>query len=239
MSEQLEPQHEAETASTHPPIRVLVVDDSFLFRDGLRLLLELSDAVQVVGGCADVDEALVAIARDTPDVVIADIRMPPTFTDEGIRLADQLRREYPSCGVVVLSQESTVGFAARLLQMGAGGRAYLSKDRVHDVDHLVSTISAVHAGDCRIDPILVQQLVTIGTTPAPSALDSLTPRQRELLADIAEGKSNMAIARDRFLSQRAVEKHVSEIFTRLGLSGDASVSRRVRATLVYLEAAQG
>lgn len=239
MPEQLEPRDEAAPAPAGPPIRVLVVDDSYLVREGLRLLLELSDAVEVIGGFADAEQALVSIARDTPDVVIADIRMPPTYTDEGIRLADQMRREYPSCGVVVLSQESTVGFAARLLQQGASGRAYLSKDRVHDVDHLVSAISAVHAGDCRIDPILVQQLVTTGTTPAPSALDGLTPRQRELLADIAQGKSNMAIARDRFLSQRAVEKHVSEIFTRLGLSGDAAVSRRVRATLLYLEAARG
>ena len=218
-------------------IRVLIADDSFLIREGLRQLLEMSDALEVVGTCADEPEAIAAVEAALPDVVIADIRMPPTLTDEGVRLAERWRRTHPQLGVVLLSQEGNVDLAARLLESGASGRGYLLKDRVHDLDHVVSAVLAVANGECRVDPMLVDRLVRGRRLPG-SVLDALTPRQQELLADVAEGKSNSAIARDRFLTQRAVEKHVSEIFTRLGLSGDADVSRRVRATLVYLDAVQ-
>jgi DNA-binding NarL/FixJ family response regulator len=221
--------------ATPAVVRVLIADDAYLIREGLRQLLELSDAVEVVGSCADESETIAAIEASAPDVLIADIRMPPTFTDEGIRIAERLRASHPGLGVVVLSQEGDVDLAARLLRDGASGRAYVLKDGVHDLDQLVSTILAVTRGECRVDPVLVQRLVRARTSSG-SRLSTLTPRQRELLADIAEGKSNLAIARDRFLSQRAVEKHVSEIFTRLGISGDADVSRRVRATLLYLDA---
>jgi DNA-binding NarL/FixJ family response regulator len=216
-------------------VRVLVADDSYLMREGLRQLLALSDAVEVIGCSADQSDTLVQLELDPPDVLLTDIRMPPTFTDEGIQLSERLRLTRPDVGVVALSQESNVGYAARLLQDGASGRGYLLKDRVHDLEHLVSTLVDVSRGECRVDPLLVQQLVRV-RSGVPSVLDSLTPRQLELLTDVAEGKSNAAIARDRFLSQRAVEKHVSEIFARLGIQGDADVSRRVRATLLYLDA---
>jgi DNA-binding NarL/FixJ family response regulator len=147
-----------------------------------------------------------------------------------------LRATHPEVAAVVLSQETHVDLAAQLLAHGATGRGYLLKDRVHDLDHLVSTIVGVAHGECRIDPALVEELVS--SRRPQSALDQLTQRQRELLADIAEGKSNVAIARDRYLSLRAVEKHVSEIFARLGVAGDPDVSRRVRATLLFLEANQ-
>lgn len=220
-----------------PVVRVLVADDSYLMREGLRQLLALSDAVEVVGCAADEPGTLALIEQESPDVLLTDIRMPPSFTDEGILLAERLRRTRPEIGVVALSQESNVSYAARLLQDGASGRGYLLKDRVHDLEHLVATLVAVAEGECRVDSMLVQQLVRV-RSGVPTLLDALTPRQRELLTDIAEGKSNAAIARDRFLSQRAVEKHVSEIFARLGIQGDADVSRRVRATLLYLDAAR-
>ena len=229
---------DVDAARDGAPLRVLVADDAYLVREGLRQLLELSDAVVVVGGCTDEPDTLAAVEADPPDVLVTDIRMPPTSTDEGIRIAERLRVTRPRLGVVVLSQDGDVALAARLLKDGASGRGYLLKDRVHDLDHLVSTIVAVAHGECRVDPGLVQQLVSRQQRPA-SPLDSLTPRQRELLADVAEGKSNLAISRDRYLSLRAVEKHVSEIFGRLGITGDADVSRRVVATLLYLDASTG
>ncbi|WP_327302313.1 response regulator transcription factor [Streptomyces sp. NBC_01298] len=215
-------------------LRVLIADDSFLIREGLSRLLELSDAVEVTGTCADEASTVAAVAAAPPDVLLCDIRMPPSFTDEGVRLADGLRLSHPDVGVVLLSQERHVDLAARLLESGASGRGYLLKDRVHDLDLLVSAVRSVARGECHIDSALVEDLVRRRRTEA-SALDALTPRQRQLLADVAEGQSNAAIARDRFLSVRAVEKHVSEIFGRLGLTGDADISRRVRATLLYLD----
>ena len=217
------------------PTRVLVADDSFLIREGIRQLLSLSDRVELVGACADEAETLAAVAADPPDVVLSDVRMPPTCTDEGVRIARRLRHTHPQVGVVLLSQVGSPGLAAELLRDGAEGRGFLVKDRVHDLDQLVDTLVGVAAGECRIDPVLVAALVQPGPV-ANAELHRLTPRQRELLGDIAEGKSNSAIAQDRFLSQRAVEKHVSEIFSRLGIGSDAEVNRRVRATLLFLDA---
>jgi len=218
----------------HMPVSVTLVDDSFLIREGLRHLLALSRSIEVLDSCPDVQSALAAIANNRPDVVITDIRMPPTWTDEGIQLAQQLFEQDPALGIVVLSQEGHVELAAQLLRDGARGRGYLLKDRIHDLEHLESTIVDVSRGECRIDPVLIEGLVQ-QRAPSSSALDTLTPRQRQLLTDIAEGKSNSAIAQERYLSLRAVEKHVSEIFTKLGISSDPSVSRRVRATLMYLQ----
>jgi DNA-binding NarL/FixJ family response regulator len=223
--------------ATSDSIRVVLVDDSFLIREGLRQLLAFSDEVRVVAGCPDAESAMSAAAEHHPEVVVTDIRMPPTWSDEGLQLAERLRVGYPNIGIVLLSQEGRVDVAAQLLREGASGRGYLLKDRVHDLDHLVSTIVDVAHGECRIDPELIERLVR-GGTRAASPLADLTPRQRELLADVAEGKSNAAIARDRYLSQRAVEKHISEIFSRLGVAGDPDVSRRVRATLLFLEESQ-
>jgi DNA-binding NarL/FixJ family response regulator len=167
-------------------------------------------------------------------VVVTDMRMPPSQTDEGIQVARHLRESHPGMGVVVLSQHDSQEVAAQLLAPGAGGRAYLLKDRIHDLDHLVSTIKAVAAGECRIDARLIDELLERRQRRARTPLDGLTPRQRDILADVAEGKSNLAIANERQVSLRAVEKHVSEIFGRLGLATDESSSRRVRATLLYL-----
>lgn len=213
-------------------VRVALADDSFLIREGLAGLLGLSRRVSVVGVHASGSALLAAIAAERPQVVVVDIRMPPTYTDEGMQVAEQLRRHHPRLGVVVLSQHGSASYAAELLASGSAGRGYLLKDRIHDLDHLVDTLCAVAAGDCRIDPQLIDTLLT--RQAARSRLDQLTPRQREILADIAAGLSNQAIARERGLTQRAVEKHVSEIFGRLGLATDESISRRVRATLLFL-----
>lgn len=216
------------------PVTVAIADDSYLIREGLARLLALAPQVRVVGQYEDAPSLLAAVDAAPPQVVMTDIRMPPTQTDEGMRIAAQLRRTHPDVGVVVLSQHGSAQYAAQLLEDGAGGRGYLLKDRIHDLDHLVSTIRAVAAGECRVDAGLIDGLVQ--RRRARSPLDALTPRQREILADIAAGHSNLAIAQARELTQRAVEKHVSEIFGRLGLANDESASRRVRATLLYLDA---
>lgn len=215
-------------------LRVVIADDSFLIREGLQQVLALAPEVKVVAACADAPSLLAAVDADPPDVVITDIRMPPTQTDEGMRIAERLRKTHPGVGVVVLSQHESAQYAAELLAHGAAGRGYLLKDRIHDLDHIVSTIVAVAAGECRIDARLVDEMVARRKQRRQSPLNELTPRQREILGDVAEGKSNLAIATDRGLTQRAVEKHVSEIFGRLGLATDETISRRVHATLLFL-----
>jgi len=230
MSSPLSPPTQPAIAS----LRVLIADDSYLIREGLRQLLAMAPQIRVVGQCVDAPSLLAAVDADPPDVVITDIRMPPTQTDEGMQIAKRLRQTHPKVGVVVLSQHESAHYAAELLGSGAVGRGYLLKDRIHDLDHLVSTISAVAAGECRIDARLVDELVTRQRSHQHSPLQDLTPRQREIMADVAQGKSNLAIANDRNLTLRAVEKHVSEIFGRLGLASDETISRRVHATLLYL-----
>jgi DNA-binding NarL/FixJ family response regulator len=215
-------------------LRVVIADDSYLIREGLRQLLAMAPQVRVVGLWSDAPSLLEAVDADPPDVVVTDIRMPPTQTDEGMQIAKQLRRTHPKVGVVVLSQHESAHYAAELLEPGAAGRGYLLKDRIHDLEHLVSTITAVAAGECRIDARLVDELVARQRRRQHSPLQDLTPRQREIMADVAQGKSNLAIARDRSLTLRAVEKHVSEIFGRLHLASDETISRRVQATLLYL-----
>jgi DNA-binding NarL/FixJ family response regulator len=219
--------------AARPVVRVVIADDSYLIREGLQQVLALAPEIQVVGAFVDAPSLLAAVDADPPDVVITDIRMPPTQSDEGIRIAVHLRQTNPAVGVIVLSQHGSPQYAAELLAGGATGRGYLLKDRIHDLDHLVSTITAVATGQCRIDAQLVDELV-IKRRRVRSPLEDLTPRQKEILADIAEGTSNQGIAQLRGLTQRAVEKHVSEIFGRLGLANDESISRRVRATLLYL-----
>jgi DNA-binding NarL/FixJ family response regulator len=215
-------------------LRIVIADDSYLIREGLRQVLALAPEIEVVGQFADAPSLLAAIDAIAPDVVMTDIRMPPTQTDEGMRIAERLRTTHPQIGVVVLSQHESAQYASELLASGAAGRGYLMKDRIHDLEHLVSTIKAVAAGECRIDARLVDELLARRRKRQRSVLDELTPRQCEILADIAEGKSNLAIATERGLTQRAVEKHVSEIFGRLGLATDETISRRVQATLLYL-----
>jgi DNA-binding NarL/FixJ family response regulator len=214
------------------PVRVMIADDSFLIREGLSRLLALSPRVQMVAQFAEPAALLAAVDAEAPDVVVTDIRMPPTQTDEGMQVAERLRRSHPGLGVVVLSQHGSARYAARLLADGAGARGYLLKERIHDLEHLVGTICAVAAGECRIDAQLIESLVARRHRHSP--LEELTPRQREILGDIAAGHSNAGIAARRGLTQRAVEKHVSEIFGRLGLTHTEAISPRVRATLLYL-----
>jgi DNA-binding NarL/FixJ family response regulator len=170
-------------------------------------------------------------------VVITDIRMPPTSTDEGIRAAAELRRSQPGVGVVVLSQHLSASYALKLLEDGSDGRAYLLKDRVSDVDQLVHAVRTVASGGSTIDPQVVEQLVVRRRSTHPG-LSTLTPREAEVLGLMANGASNSRVAAALGLSERAVEKHISSVFVKLGLSEDADVNRRVRAVLILL-AAQG
>jgi len=173
-----------------------------------------------------------------PDVLLTDIRMPPTNTDEGIRLAGELRDTHPEIGVVVLSQFADPLYALSLLDRGSDGRAYLLKERVHNRAELMAAIRAVADGDSMIDPKIVEALVTARGRAEKSPLNELTAREREVLAEIAHGKSNTAIAGDLFLTKRAVEKHINQIFLKLGLSDAEDVSKRVKATLMFLADAE-
>jgi DNA-binding NarL/FixJ family response regulator len=219
------------------PIQVVVGEDSYLVREGLRLVLESAPQVEVAAECADADSLLAAVETIRPDVVLTDIRMPPTLTDEGIRIAAHLRSAHPHVGVVVLSQYADPGYVLELLDAGSDGRAYLLKERVHDRRQLVGAIEAVAAGQSVIDPKIVEVLVTAKARSERSPLTELTPRELEVLAAIAEGKSNAAISDSLVLTKRAVEKHINAIFLKLNLSHSQAaedVSPRVKATLVFL-----
>jgi DNA-binding NarL/FixJ family response regulator len=214
-------------------IRVILGEDSFIVREGLREILALHPEVEVVSACGTLDELMEAVGDLDPDVVMTDIRMPPTNTDEGIQAAARLRDSHPHVGVVVLSQYSHAGYVLALLDSGSEGRAYLLKDRVSDRRQLIGAIEAVAGGGSVIDPKIVEVLVA-ARTGADNPLGELTEREREVLAEIAQGKSNVAIAESLELSQRAVEKHTHSIFTKLGLVGSVDVSRRVKAALLFL-----
>ncbi len=220
------------------PIRVVLADDSFLVREGMRELLQSVDEIEVVAACGDLDSVRAAIDRERPDVVLTDIRMPPTNTDEGIRLAEGLRSSAPSIGVVVLSQYADAEYALALLDKGAAGRAYLLKERVSDLDQLVNAIREVARGGSAIDAKVVENLIAARTKNKRSALSDLTPREREVLAAVAEGKNNAAIAQTLHLTEGAVEKHISSIFSKLGLSEEEAIHRRVKAALIYLAEAR-
>jgi DNA-binding NarL/FixJ family response regulator len=215
-------------------IRVVVAEDSLLVREGLRQLLAASPSVDVVASYGDVQGVLDAVERDRPDVVVTDIRMPPSNTDEGIRLADHLRESRPSTGVVVVSQYAQPPYVLALLEHGSDRRGYLLKERIHDRGQLVSAIDTVARGGSVIDPKVVEVLVEARGRADHSPLAQLTPRERDVLAEMAEGKSNAAIAESLVLTKRAVEKHVNSIFTKLGLAASEDVSKRVKATLMFL-----
>jgi DNA-binding NarL/FixJ family response regulator len=215
-------------------IRVILGEDSFIVREGLRELLASHPEVEVVAACGDLEGLLEAVGELDPDVVMTDIRMPPTKTDEGIQAAARLRESHPHVGVVVLSQYSHAGYVLALLDSGSDGRAYLLKERVSDLQQLTRAIEAVADGGSVIDPKIVEVLVAARTRAGNSPLADLTERERAVLAEIAQGKSNVAIADSLQLSTRAVEKHTHSIFTKLGLVGSAEVSRRVKAALLFL-----
>jgi DNA-binding NarL/FixJ family response regulator len=215
-------------------VRVILAEDSYLVRQGLQELLAGQPDLEVVAGCDDLDGLLAAVAEHEPDVVVTDIRMPPSHTDEGIRAAAELRSSHPHVGVVVLSQYSDPGYVLALLESGSDGRAYLLKERVHDLRELTSAIGAVSNGGSVIDPKIVEVLVAARSRAENSHMGDLTDRERAVLRELAQGKSNLAIAESLELSQRAVEKHTNAIFTKLGLAGSAEVSRRVKAALMFL-----
>jgi DNA-binding NarL/FixJ family response regulator len=220
-----------------PPasLRVVVCDDSLLIREGIAGLFALDGSVEIVASCDHPVSARRAVEELGPDVALLDIRLPPTHTDEGIRLALELRALPAPPGVLVISQHLTPDYAIALLEHGSDGIGYLLKDRIDDAGALASAARDVAAGGCRIDPLVVDALFQREATRPASRLDELTPREREILADIAEGWSNQAIADRRVLSRRAVEKHAGSIFMKLGLANDQDFSRRVKATLVYLD----
>ncbi len=211
---------------------VVIAEDTYIVREGIRMLLEgagydLLDSVETY------DELIAAVSEHGPDVVITDIRMPPTRTDEGVRAAREIRETHPETGVVVLSQYVEPSYALQLFEAGADGLAYLLKERLGDLDQLEHAISEVRAGGSVIDTRVVDALVE-ARTRKPSALERLTPREREVLAEVARGGSNSAIADRLFLSQRAIEKHINSIFTKLDLLPEKETNRRVRAVLMYL-----
>jgi DNA-binding NarL/FixJ family response regulator len=216
------------------PIRVVLAEDHFLVREGVRRLLETQRDLEVVAACSDFDSLLAAVEAESPDVVVTDIRMPPGRTDEGIRAAARLRETNPDLGVVVLSQFSEPMYALALLEGGTAGRAYLLKERVEDVEQLVAAIQAVSEGGSLIDPKVVDGLVSARTAADASPLAELTARERDVLREMAEGKTNAAIAQALFLTERSVEKVIHSIFLKLGLRWEAAVHKRAKAVLLYL-----
>ena len=216
------------------PIKVVLAEDSYLVREGVRRLLETEPEIDLVGVCEDYDSLLEAIASTEPDVLLTDIRMPPTGTDEGVRAAERLRRLRPDAGVVLLSQYADPAYALAFLEGGTEGRAYLLKERVADLDQLLAAIREVARGGSVIDPKVVEALVAARSRNAQSPLARLTPREREVLALLAEGRSNAAVADGLVLSERAVEKHINSIFAKLGLPEARDAHRRVKAVLLFL-----
>jgi DNA-binding NarL/FixJ family response regulator len=215
-------------------LRIVLAEDNLFVREGLQQLLATADDLELVGACASAGELIELVERERPDVVLTDIRMPPTLTDEGVRVAAQLRQSHPSIGVVVLSQYSDPSYVLKLLEAGSDGRGYLLKERVRDRSHLTSAIRTVAGGGSIIDPKIVEVLVAARGRAERSPLLQLTTREREVLAEIAEGKSNPAIAEALVLTKRGVEKHINSIFVKLGLAGAEDVSRRVKAALLFL-----
>jgi DNA-binding NarL/FixJ family response regulator len=216
------------------PIRVVLAEDHYLIREGVRRLLEVRPEVEVVAACDDLDSLFEAVAADQPDVVVTDIRMPPHNLDEGIQAAERLRSTHPGVGVVVLSQYLEPAFALGLFEHGTERRAYLLKERVRDVEQLVNAILAVAAGGSVIDPKVVEALVRAKAKREHSPLRELTPRERDVLREMAEGRNNASIAASLFLTERSVEKVIHSIFRKLDLAWEPSVHKRVKAVILYL-----
>jgi DNA-binding NarL/FixJ family response regulator len=216
------------------PIRLVIADDHLLVREGVRRLLEADPEIEVAAVCGDLDSLLAAVEAERPDVVVTDIRMPPGNSDEGIQAADRLRTTDPDVGVVVLSQYATPSYALALLEGGSAGRSYLLKERVQDPGELASAIRAVANGGSVIDPKVVEALVAEDARGERSPLKSLTGRERDVLREMAAGKSNVAIGESLFLAERSVEKVIHSIFLKLGLTWEPSVNKRVKAVILYL-----
>jgi DNA-binding NarL/FixJ family response regulator len=216
------------------PIRLVLAEDNYLVREGIRRLLETQSDLEVAAACSGLDSLLAAVDAERPDVVVTDIRMPPGGADEGIQAAERLRETYPDVGVVVLSQYANPTYALALLKGGSARRAYLLKERVEDLEQLVAAIHAVAGGGSVIDPKVVEALVAENARGEESPLSQLTARERDVLREMAEGKNNAAIADALFLTERSVEKVIHSIFLKLGLTWEAAVHKRVKAVILYL-----
>jgi DNA-binding NarL/FixJ family response regulator len=215
-------------------IRLVLAEDHYLVREGVRRLLETHPEVEVAATCGDLDSLLAAVEAERPDVVVTDIRMPPEESDEGIRAAARLRETHPDVGVVVLSQYADPRYALALLQDGTRGRAYLLKERVEDLEQLVAAVQAVASGGSVIDPKVVEGLVAQKAREEQSPLEELTERERDVLREMAEGKNNAAISEALFLTERSVEKVIHSIFLKLGITWESTVHKRVKAVILYL-----
>jgi DNA-binding NarL/FixJ family response regulator len=216
------------------PIRIVLAEDHYLVREGLRTLFASRPELEVVAACADLQSLLEAVDLHRPDVVITDIRMPPDYTDEGIRAASRLRTTHPSVGVIVLSQYADASYALKLLDAGSAGRAYLLKERVQDFDQVVDAIHAVATGGSVIDSKVVEGLVAERARAAASPLSELSQRERDVLRLMAEGANNAAIADALGMTERSVEKVIHSILLKLGLTWEPSVHKRVKAVIMYL-----
>jgi DNA-binding NarL/FixJ family response regulator len=218
-------------------LRVVIADDSYLVREALKHLLDTDPRVDLVATCSDGESLVATVEAELPDVVVTDIRMPPSGDDEGIAFAKRLRATHPKIGVVVVSQYADPRYGLALLEEGSDRRAYLLKDRLRDREHLIAAVFAVAAGGSVVDAKVVESLIAARTESEHSPLGELTRRELEILGHMAQGKSNQAIAEALFLSKRAVEKHINSIFMKLGLAHAEDVSRRVKAALIYLAGA--
>jgi DNA-binding NarL/FixJ family response regulator len=218
-------------------LRIALAEDSFIVREGIEQVLRGDDGLEVIASSADMPSLLAAVEADPPDVVLTDIRMPPDGDDAGIQIASRLRETHPEVGVVVLSQYSEPAYVLRLLGEGSEGRAYLLKERIADREQLTRAIRAVAEGGSAIDPKIVEVLVKAQARSENSPLGAMTPRELDVLAGVAEGKSNAAIAEELVLTKRAVEKHINAIFLKLDLTYSTEadqISKRVRAALIFL-----
>jgi DNA-binding NarL/FixJ family response regulator len=223
-----------QATGSRPPIRVVLADDAYLVREAIKHLLQGVPSIAVVGECGDAGSVVGVIDAQRADLLVTDIRMPPSGADDGIRLAASLRRTHPALGVIVLSTYAEAAYALKLFEDGSDSRGYLLKDRIRDRRQVLEAIRTVADGGFVIDPKIVEDLVVAHRGETASRLNELTPRELETLALVAEGKSNAAIADELVLTKRAVEKHVNAMFAKLELGDPEHVSRRVTAALVYL-----
>lgn len=221
------------------PLRVVLAEDNYLVREGTRRLLEETGAVTVVAAVSSAAELLDAVDRLRPAAVMTDIRMPPGHHTEGIEAAHAIREKHPAIGVVVLSQHADDHYALELFKHGAAGYAYLLKDRIGEPDDLVAALKEVVAGRSAVDPEIVEALVTWRTRQASSPISDLTSRELDVLREMAAGRTNAAVARTLRLSESAVEKYSTSVFSKLGLTEEPEVHRRVAAVLAYLESSRG
>jgi DNA-binding NarL/FixJ family response regulator len=215
-------------------IRLVLAEDHYLLREGIRHLLDASPDFEVAAACGDLASLFAAVDVERPNVVVTDIRMPPGDVDEGIQAATRLRETNPEVGVVVLSQYASPSYLLALLEGGSARRAYLLKERVKDLDQFAAAIHTVAEGGSVIDPKVIEALVAESARGEESLLNQLTPRERDVLREMAEGKNNAAIAEALFLTERSVEKVIHAIFMKLGLTWEEAVHKRVKAVVLYL-----